>query len=160
VGIAYYGWNWEKFSDAADIIIVGDVDDDSKADLIGVWSSGLWVKFSSTLSWRRLTILPPNHIDVGLFRIGTLDTGVARYLEPVGGYAEGLESITDYQDFADQGPGGRNFVFHEEKNLIPQETNSQIINRSPGPGEPGLVFTEQKNLVPKEGRGSGKKKEK
>jgi hypothetical protein len=159
-GIPLFGWYWEKFSDAADIMAAGDMDNDFKDDLVGVWSNGLWILFSSSMSWMRITPVIPNHIDTGLFRTGTWDAGTAGYLEPVGGYAKGPESLTEYQDFTELGPGGRNFVFREEKNLIPQETDSQMMKKTPGPGEPGIIYSEQKNLVPKEERGSGKEKEK
>ena len=40
---------------------------------------------------------------------------------PIGGYVEGPGSILEYEDFSNKGPGGRNFVFKEEKNLVPME---------------------------------------
>ncbi len=40
------------------MIAAGDVDGDGVDDLIGVWDSGLWVKYSSTGKWERLSNSP------------------------------------------------------------------------------------------------------
>jgi hypothetical protein len=160
-GILWFGiWDWVWMSTPADLIAAGDVDGDRVDDLVGVWSNGLWVLFSSSMSWMRITPVIPNHIDTGLFRTGTWDTGTTGYVEPVGGFAEGPESLTEYQDFSDEGPGGMNFVFHKERNLIPLETDSQILKRTPGPVEPEFIYREQKNRIPKEEPGGRRKKEK
>jgi len=47
--------------------VAGDLDGDTKADLIGIWAAdpGIWVKFSSTNSWARLDSLKPEWIAVG-----------------------------------------------------------------------------------------------
>jgi len=69
---------------------------------------------------------------------------------PAGGYAEGPGSLLEYKDLSNQAPGGWNFAFQVEKNLIPKEKESGKIKRVSGPGEPGFKWTEQKNLVPEE----------
>jgi len=53
-----------------------------------------------------------------------------------------------YQDLSSEGPGGLNFLFQEEKNIVPQEQG--YVLRIPGPGEPGFRWIEQKNLMPQE----------
>jgi hypothetical protein len=77
---------------------------------------------------------------------------------PKGGYSIGPGSISEYKDLSDEGPGGWNFVFSEEINLLPQENNSGIMMRIPGPGEPGFQYLEQENLMPDEDGGSKKRK--
>jgi len=75
--------------------------------------------------------------------------GFIKLLAPIGGYAEGPESLLNYEDFSNEGPGGWNFFFQEERNLFPQKKESAMaIKRVPGPGEPGFKCIKQKNLVP------------
>jgi len=76
---------------------------------------------------------------------------------PAGGYAEGPGSLLEYKDLSSEGPGGWNFVFQVEENLIPQENKSKIM-RIPGPNEPGFRYIDQKNLVPWEELRERKKK--
>ena len=54
--------------------------------------------------------------------------------------------IQDYIDNSWEGPGGWNFIYQEEKNLIPFEEKIKV--RSPGPGEPGFKCIKQENLIP------------
>jgi hypothetical protein len=157
LGIRGFGvWSWEKVSTPAYFIAVGDVNGDWMDDVIGVWSSGLWVKYSSLGTWEKIATNLPNDIDAGFFRTGTWEAGASEYLKPVCGYLEPMGGYAewpgsgDYTDFSEEGPGGSNFVFKEEKNLNPQESAAHRINRSPGPGEPGFTYIEQLNLVPKE----------
>jgi hypothetical protein len=84
----YFG-TWEKMSVAAIKVAAEHMDFDNKADLIGMWSSGLWVKRSMTMSWVKITSNPPSDIDAGLYRTGTWDMGTEEHLEPAGGYTEG-----------------------------------------------------------------------
>jgi hypothetical protein len=146
-------WIWDKMSSAADLIAAGDIEGDGTDDLIGVWSSGLWMKYSSTMNWNKITSSLPRDIDAGLFRLGAWGTGVAEYLEPIGGYAEGPGS-GGYIDLSDEGPGGRNFVYQEEVNLTPLETDAQRLKSTPSPGESGFTYSEQENLVPQAGSGT------
>jgi hypothetical protein len=143
-------WTWGKLSSAADLIAAGDMEGDGTDDLIGVWSSGLWVKYSSNLSWYRIYGLPlPTDIDAGLFRLGAWDAGALSFDAPLGGHAEGPGN-EEYIDLSDEGPGGKNFVYQEEGNLVPHMSEVEELKRLPGPGEPGFTYSEQKNLVPRE----------
>jgi hypothetical protein len=74
---------WVKMSSAASKIAAGDVDGDGKDDLIGVFSSGLWVKFSSRGLWGKLALSIPTDIAAGDMNgdgrddvVGTWATGV------------------------------------------------------------------------------------
>jgi len=67
-----------------------------------------------------------------------------------GGYAEGPGEVAEFEDLSSEGPGGWNFVFQTEKNLIPQEEESIKMMRITSPGEPGFRFIKQKNLIPQE----------
>jgi hypothetical protein len=136
-------------SSAASLIGAGDVDGDATDDLLGVWGSGLWVKYSKSGNWEKLSISPPNDIDIGLFRTGVWGAGYSHVEGPFGGYA-GEPGSDLYNDLTDQGPRGWNFIYQEQKNLSPRESEEMKINRIPGPGEPGFTYTEQKNLVPRE----------
>jgi hypothetical protein len=69
---------------------------------------------------------------------------------PLGGYAEGPGSLLEYIDLSEEGPGGWNFIFSEEENLVPYKSDSGMMMKIPGPGEPGFRYTEQKNLFPNE----------
>ena len=65
----------------------------------------------------------------------------------MGGYAQGPESLIQYQDISSEGPGGLHFVYQTEELLIPQEHESEMM-RIPGPGEPGFRCVEEENLFP------------
>ena len=87
-------------------------------------------------------------------RAGTGGTIAAQALfGPMGGYAQGPESLIQYQDTSSEGPGGLHFVYQTEEQLIPQEHESEMM-RMPGPGEPGFRCVEEKNLIPEESRES------
>jgi streptogramin lyase len=67
-------WTWDKASNKwsrmlstndASMIAAGRVDNDSLDDLIGVWSSGLYVKLSSTGQWLKLSSVVPDWIAAG-----------------------------------------------------------------------------------------------
>jgi hypothetical protein len=66
----------------------------------------------------------------------------------VSSYIESPLANNDYVDMSNEGPGGKNFNYIEQKNLLPME--SEIRMRIPGPGEPGFRYIEQKNLTLKE----------
>jgi hypothetical protein len=76
----------------------------------------------------------------------------------MGGYAQGPESLIQYQDMSSEGPGGLHFVYQTEEPLIPQEHESGMM-RIPGPGEPGFRCVEEENLIPEESRESDATKE-
>ena len=48
---------WVKMATPADQVTCGDLDADGKADLIGIWPTqgGVWVKYSETGSWAKLS---------------------------------------------------------------------------------------------------------
>ena len=65
------GYMYESF--------VEDIDGDGIDDLIGTWSptasQGLWVKYSETESWKKISLSLPSDIGAGLFRGGAWDEG-------------------------------------------------------------------------------------
>jgi len=145
---------WVKMASPADLIVAGDLDGDGTDDLCGIWAGqgGVWVKYSSTGSWSKLSTTARD-IASGKMSGGAWGGGLAGFIKllaPIGGYAEGPESLVEYVDLSSEGPGGWNFVFQVEKNLFPQEKESTRIMKTPGPGEPGFKCIEQKNLFPQE----------
>jgi hypothetical protein len=151
---------WVKMATPADQVTCGDLDGDGKADLIGIWPTqgGVWVKYSATGSWAKLSS-SARDIAAGKMRAGTGGSMLSQALfGPMGGYAQGPESLIQYQDTSSEGPGGLHFVYQTEELLIPQEHESGMM-RIPGPGEPGFRCAEEKNLFPKESRESDATKE-
>jgi hypothetical protein len=151
------GGGWVKIGPLGDLIATGDLDGDGVDDLL--WSdaaSGVWIKHSTTVSWTRLTIAAAGHMDAGVMRGGANpwpSVAIEGFVElpaPIGGYSIGPGSLSEYEDFSDEGPGGWNFVFSEEANLDPQDADSAKTMRIPGPGETGFVYIEQENLFPQE----------
>jgi len=144
---------WVKMATPATQIAAGDIDGDGADDLLGIWPAqgGVWVKYSSTSTWQRIASTA-DWIACGKMRGGvTSSLGVIELTAPIGGYGEGPGTISNYKDLSSKGPGGLNFVYQEEKNLIPQEKESAIrIKRVPGPGEYGFRCIEQKNIVPQQ----------
>jgi len=151
---------WVKMATPADQVTCGDLDADGKADLIGIWPTqgGVWVKYSETGSWAKLSS-SARDIAAGKMKDGTGGSMPAQALfGPMGGYAQGPESLIQYQDLSTDGPGGLHFVYQTEEHLIPQEHESEMM-RIPGPGEPGFRCAEEKNLIPEESRESDVNKE-
>jgi len=151
---------WVKMATPADQVTCGDLDADGQADLIGIWPTqgGVWVKYSATGSWAKLSS-SAGDIAAGKTRAGTGGSMPAQALfGPMGGYAQGPESLIQYQDISSEGPGGLHFAYQIEEQLIPQEHESEMM-RIPGPGEPGFRCVEGKNLIPEESRGSDAIKE-
>jgi hypothetical protein len=149
------GNTWVYVSTQSDHVAAGDLDGDGTDDLIGTWSQpaykGLWVKYSSTMSWKKITKDLPTDIDAGRVRKGAWDLaseGFGNYEGPIGGYALGPQGVWDYVDFSERGPGADAFECVQEKNLSPQET--YFLDSIPGPGEPGFVCVDQLNPVPRE----------
>jgi len=154
------GGAWVKLATPATLVAAGDLDGDGKADVIGIWPTqgGVWVKYSATGSWAKLSS-SARDIAAGKMRAGTGGSMPAQALfGPMGGYAQGPESLIQYQDISSEGPGGVHFVYQIEELLIPQEHVSEMM-RIPGPGEPGFRCVEEKNLIPEESRESDATKE-
>lgn len=67
-----WSWNrsgnvWTKIPATADATMVaaGKVDADSTDDIVGVWSSGLYVRQSTNGQWVRLSVTPPTGLTTG-----------------------------------------------------------------------------------------------
>jgi hypothetical protein len=152
--------SWVYVATPAELLAAGDIDGDGVDDLIGTWSGayiGLWVKYSATMSWKKLVRDLPTDIDAGLYRDGAWDAAAIKNVRgPAVGYAAGPDSIADYIDFSESGPGGGNFVYRSATNLVPQMSEAEEQTRVRGPGETGFTYRKQENLIPKE---SFKKKE-
>jgi uncharacterized repeat protein (TIGR03803 family) len=147
---------WVMLATPATLVTAGDLDGDNKADVIGIWplQDGVWVKYSQSGTWAKLSTTTARHIAAGHMR-GGVGISPALLLEPFGGVTAGPGNL-GYQDMTAAGPGDRQFQCQEEKNLTPQDQDIEsALNRVPGPGEYGFQCLEQKNLVP----GSGIKKE-
>jgi hypothetical protein len=69
---------------------------------------------------------------------------------PMGGVESGPEGAVSPKDFSSRGPGGRRFFYVEGKDQLPGERSSMELTRTPGPGEPLFIFAEQENLFPVE----------
>jgi hypothetical protein len=147
--------NWVYLSTPSHLVAAGDVDGDGSDDLIGTWGgayTGLWAKYSSTMSWRKICVDLPVDIDAGMFRDVALDAdaGEAGGMQNQATHYSvgGPGSLSAYEDLTDEGPGGWNFVYREERHLIPLANETEVFNRIPGPGEPGFFCVEQKNVLP------------
>jgi hypothetical protein len=144
---------WTKLSEPSTKITCGDIDGDSRADLIGAYSSGLWGKHSSTSMWEKITGTNPTDVASGPFAgtvwgAGELESADLRAGKS--GFAVGPDVQGQYVDLSDEGPGGSNFVFVEEKRLTPSEDADVQMQSAAGPGEPGFSGTEERNLTPRE----------
>jgi len=151
---------WVKMASPATLITAGDLGGDGVDDLIGIWPTqgGVWVKSSTNGAWTKLSS-SARDMAAGKMRAGTGGSMPAQALfGPMGGYAQGPESLIQYQDISTEGPGGLHFVYQTEEQLIPQEHESEMM-RIPGPGEPGFRWVEEKNLIPEESRESDATKE-
>jgi hypothetical protein len=151
------GGSWVYVSTPADLLASGDIDGDGVSDLIGTWSpasyQGLWVKYSATMSWKKIVKSLPTDIDAGVYRSGAWDVVSGEYMNvqpTMTVYSKGPESLNIYEDFSDEGPGGWNFVYQEEANIELKVNEAKELKRPPGPGEPGFTCIRQKNLVPSE----------
>jgi hypothetical protein len=73
---------------------------------------------------------------------------------PMGGFAEGPEGAVIAYDLSSLGPGGAQFLFRQQKNLMPSESPAVQSSRilKPGPGELGFRSVQQENLLPQAGQ--------
>jgi len=155
---------WVKMASEATQVTCGDLDADSKADLIGIWpgQGGVWVKYSLTETWARLSSTARD-ISAGVMRLdggeGLSAEGEPALTVPVGGLAEGPDLLGEYQDLSETAPDGLRFKAREQKNLEPHEImRGAGFRRIPGPGEPGFRAVQQLNLLPKEARENEQRK--
>jgi hypothetical protein len=68
------GSSWVYVSTPANLVAAGDLDGDGTDDLIGTWGGtnlGLWVKYSSTMRWKKIVRDPPIDLDSGVYRGGS-----------------------------------------------------------------------------------------
>jgi hypothetical protein len=135
-------------------VTCGDLDADGKSDLIGIWPTqgGVWVKYSKTGAWAKISSTARD-ITSGVMRLnggaGLSAAGEAALTVPVGGATEEPTLASAKDDLSDTAPGGRGFKGSEQKNLEPREiTRGATLRRIPGPGEPGFKAVQQPNLVP------------
>lgn len=63
---------WPNLASPATLLAVGDLDGDKKGDLIGRWSDGVWVKYSSTKTWTKIAS-PAKAIAAGDFDLDGKD---------------------------------------------------------------------------------------
>ncbi len=140
--------NWVKMAAPALKITTGDLDGDGIDDLIGVWplQGGVWVKYSRTGLWEKIAS-PADWITSGLTRSTGSGSAVSPLAVPPGGQAEGPSASGDFVDLSNDGPGGWNFVFRKDNNLIPED-HPRGLSKIPGPGDFGFRYIEQKNLYP------------
>ena len=116
---------------------------------MGIWpgQGGVWVKYSGTGAWERLSSTA-DWIACGKMRGTGGATSGMELPAPIGGYVVDTGRFFNYEDLSGEGPGGWNFVYQEEANLIPHEQGRLRIMRVSGPGESGFKYIEQKNLIP------------
>jgi hypothetical protein len=145
--------SWVKMATTADQVTCGDIDGDGTEDLIGIWAGqgGVWVKYSETGNWERLSSTAKD-IAAGLMRGAVWGSGRFGFVPldmPVGGFAEGPSAGSGNLDLSAEGPGGWRFAAQEEKNLVPLARELARLSQA-GPGEPGFRWMDQGNLVPRE----------
>ena len=147
---------WVKMATPAAQIVAGYVDNDIVEDLLGMWPSqgGVWVKYSKTSAWAKLTATA-DWIAAGKMRVFGAAGGIT---QPLGIAARGNDfgpSLAgQFEDLSEQGPRGILFNPAEEKNTIVGMIRDYRRQKElkPGPGDPGFAWTEEKNLVPREER--------
>jgi hypothetical protein len=119
-------------------------------DLIGLWPAqgGVWVKYSKTGSWARLSSAPTDFTTGRLRAALAPGFGAGQGLSAAGrGSGEGPSRSIPFRDLSAAGPGGRSFVHQQQAGLVPLAKIGTAA-RIPGPGEPGFRWTAQKNLRP------------
>jgi hypothetical protein len=132
-------------------ITAGDLDGDSKADLIGMWAGdpGIWVKYSKTSSWAMIDPLKATWLGTGKMRpsstpspapSGVSETPtdtVQAAREPSHQVFLGLER---FEDLSSTGPGGGDFKLRLGKNSSGGRVMDPRWQRQikPGPGELGF----------------------
>jgi hypothetical protein len=146
---------WVKMATQATLITTGDVDGDATDDLVGIWPTqgGVWVKYSHNGAWQ---LLSSTAVDISTGKMRPAATPAAAVQSaveltlPMGGTEPGPEGAVRRRDDSSRGPGGRSFVFTEERNQVPEEKTTGRVVRRPGPGEPLFMSIEQDKLFPAE----------
>jgi len=144
-------------------VTAGDVNNDGADDFLGIWQAqgGVWVKYSSDITWERLSSTG-DWIAAGKIRgTNTSHTEIA-LSSPIGGLVTGPSLLKEHEDLSSYGPWGLKFKLTEGKNTgvgskIDEEKHRKI---KAGPGELGFKYIAQKNLVPQKGLKRKKKKRK
>ena len=147
------GGAWVKMSSPATQIVAGQIDDDLCDDLLGMWPSqgGVWVKYSKTSGWSKLSSTA-DWISAGKMRLLGMLGGIFEPAAPVGGFALGPSYQGTFEDLSEQGPLGVEFRPVEQRNTVVGLVidNVKQRERRPGPGESGFICSVQKNIIPKE----------
>lgn len=142
-----------KMANPGDLVAAGDMDGDGIDDLIGCWSEqdGVWVKFSASGNWKYLASNALS-VDTGnLCNISAAEStqGMMNLEWPAPKAIDNVLGMYEkFKDLSDYGPGGSQFTYKEQSNIIPLiDRRLKII---PGPGDQGFIRVFQKNLVPRE----------
>ena len=147
------GGAWVKMSSPATQIVAGQIDDDLCDDLLGMWPSqgGVWVKYSKTSGWSKLSSTA-DWISAGKMRLLGMLGGIFEPAAPVGGFALGPSYQGTFEDLSEQGPLGVEFRPVEQRNTVVGMALDKVKQRErrPGPGEPGFACVVERNLMPQE----------
>jgi hypothetical protein len=145
--------SWVRMASEATQVTCGYIDDDASEDLLGIWpgQGGVWVKFSMTGGWKKLSSTARD-ISAGAMRQAGATSGLGGDLPALsnaelkdGPYIMG--DAKDYLEAASDGPGSSS---REQQNLEPREEKTRTIRRVPGPGEPGFKAVQQQSQAPGE----------
>lgn len=135
---------WVKLSSPATMVAAGDLEGDTISDLIGMFpnQNGIWVKYSEGGNWAHLGDIA-RHIAAGWMS----GWNAASAAVPAGNAAQGPGSRNSL-DLSANAPGGSQFQWEEEANLVPQQDAEMEQSRIPGPGEFGFQYLEERALDP------------
>jgi len=148
------GGAWVHMATPATLIASGDLDGDGTDDLIGIWpaQAGVWVKYSSTGAWKYISSTATD-ISAGKMRGGanTWGASTASLAQPAGGVEMAGPLDGPYMDLSRTGPGGSDFIFKSEANLVPPGHGEHGLLQlsNPGPGMIGFQYSEEENLEPR-----------
>jgi hypothetical protein len=56
---------WSKITTPAMQLTAGDIDNDGRNDLIGIWPDGVWVRYGATGKWQKISSSKPTWITTG-----------------------------------------------------------------------------------------------
>ena len=92
---------------SAEQLTAGDLNGDGWDDMIGVWPSGLYVRYGNTQNWQLITASKPSWITTGK----TVSVAQSADIS-----VNSLESGTSIMDLSEIGPDGVNseFIFMNE----------------------------------------------